>query len=219
MNWLQLPLLPPATHQVHLVIDHGIRAVAPPPSGPNWGTIEAVGVVIAAVTGSIALWYNAMPLCDVHRLNVLRNGDKLRIETEVKNVGNGYSPEVKIWLLEYGEVSDFTKPDHYIAPMGPHETLKFESADIIANGKVTGDKYRVLLRWKALLWTIGETYLEEHFGDDDETERQRIKLVYPWGRLWRSIRKYNGRERERFVSPLQWLWRKAKRGDAKRLRA
>jgi hypothetical protein len=55
------------------------------------------------------------------------------------------------------------------------------------------DAFRVLLSWDALLWTCGEAYVEEHYGED--ARRPRVKLVYPWLRLWRKLVHYDIRGR------------------------
>jgi hypothetical protein len=202
VDWLSLPWQPPAP-QVHVVIDHGIRA-ARQIAGFNWPAwIEAGAAFIAAVAASIALWYNAFPLCDLYELKCCEINGNLKLKCGVKNVRNGYSSEVKIWLLEYGEISEFPNPDHYIAPMGPHEKLdpKFESEEIKLDGqKTTGYKFRVLLKWKALFGTVGETYVEEHFGKD-KTNRTRTRAVYFPERIWRTIWRYDWKGRDEFISP------------------
>lgn len=157
----------------------------------------------------------------------------------IKNTGNGPAFRVTLWLLEYGGISggafDY---EHYIAPLGPGERYEgpepvephgdrlYRSASVSLGGavpkKVNGENempFHVLLRWEAMFWTVGESYVEEHFGEDEEprgnlfkrewarrkprpapaphfkTRRPRIKRVYVWERAWRTLRGYDRKGR------------------------
>lgn len=129
----------------------------------------------------------------------------MKLVCGVKNTGNGPAYRVTLWLLEYGHLTDLLDAEHYVAPLGPGEHYKgphvlenddrpFVSAEMSLGGrepaKRDDDSFRMLLRWEAMFWTYGESYVEEHYGSD-KTKRPRVKVVYPWERIWRKCRGYD----------------------------
>jgi hypothetical protein len=173
----------------------------------------ALSGFIAAVAAAVALWFNALPFCDVYNVNTERDGDAVHLICGIKNTGNGPAFRVTLWLLEYGGISGGAfDTEHYIAPLGPGEHYRgpipvgdyddrlFRSASISLGGaepkKEEGENempFRMLLRWEAMFWTVGESYVEEHIRP--KTKRPRIKVVYPWERAWRTLRGYNWKGR------------------------
>jgi hypothetical protein len=133
----------------------------------------------------------------------------VKLRCGIKNTGNGPAFEVKVWLLEYGRLPDLRDFEHYVAPLGPGEHYvgpaenylgsgiggnydrPFVSADMSLDGREPKDEsFRLLLTWKAMFFTYGESYVEEHFGND-KTKRPRIHIVYPWECIWRRMSRYD----------------------------
>lgn len=125
--------------------------------------------VLAAVIAGVALWFNALPFCDVYNVSVERRGGSVKLVCGVKNTGNGPAYRVTLWLLEYGHLTDLLDAEHYVAPLGPGEHYKgphvlenddrpFVSAEMSLGGrepaKRDDDSFRMLLRWEAMFWTL-----------------------------------------------------------------
>jgi hypothetical protein len=153
-------------------------------------SVGALAACLAAVTGSLALWFNAMPWCDVADVDASHEDGGVTVTSRVRNAGRGQAFEVKLCLLEYGRVPDLEHSEGYLGPLAPSQEITYKSARIGLEGRTPQDtSFRVLLTWNALLWTYGESYVEERYGE--QPRRPRIKVVYPWNRLWRRITGYN----------------------------
>jgi hypothetical protein len=93
-------------------------------AGLNWAQlVQALAALIAAVAGSVALWLNAMPFCDMYDLEVKEapDDDGVRLRCGVKNSGNGPAFRVNVWLLEYGRIRKLPHSQHCIGPLGARE--------------------------------------------------------------------------------------------------
>jgi hypothetical protein len=159
--------------------------------------IQMGATVVAAIAAAFALWFNAMPWCDMATVEVDKNDNTVKLRSRVRNAGRGQAFEVYIWLLEYGGIQNLEHSKGYIGALSPSTELepRYESGAISLAANVPSDnRFRVLLTWKALFWTCGEAYVEEHYGEP--ASRPRVKLVYPWTRVWRAITRYDIRGRK-----------------------
>lgn len=158
--------------------------------------IQAIAAIVAVLVAGLALLFNVMPWCDMADVEVRKQNGSVRLESKVKNTGRGQAFNVRIWLLEYGNVENLPDSRGYIGLVSPDTELPYRSAEISLGGRPpANDRYRVLLTWDAVFGLCsGEAYVEEHYGH--QSYRPRVKLLYPWTRIWRTITQYDLRGRK-----------------------
>jgi hypothetical protein len=150
-----------------------------------------------------------MPWCDlvdvsVENVSTDNPPTRIRLVTKVRNAGRGQALSAKVELLEYGGLASPATGgwDNYIGPLAPQTTaedLQFQTLDLADTP--ANDRYRVLLRWKAMFGVHGEAYVEEHYGAS--SLRPRLKVLLWHNRLWRWITRFNTRGR---TPPILFRW-------------
>ena len=100
--------------------------------------IQAVGAILAVLTAGFAFWFNVMPWCDMANVEVMKLDGGVKLKSRVRNAGRGQAFQVRIWLLEYGGITDLKDSRGYIGALSPDTELvpPYESAELSLGGKV-----------------------------------------------------------------------------------